>query len=74
MIPPTPTPIPYNAPPVALEFDGVLLWDVAPNAVGFWGQFGDYTPVLQWIIVGMLVIALVWLIAGLFKQLSQDEA
>lgn len=71
-IPPTPTPMPYGTPiPINLQND--LLWHMAPNAVGFWNQFSDYTPVLQWVLVALLLGVFVWVVAIRIKKVTESE-
>lgn len=74
MIPYTPTPMPVGTP-IPLNMGGELtLWQYAPDVVGIWGQFDDFTPGLQWgliIIVGLVLIAA---IAIQLRNLTEDEA
>lgn len=74
MIPPTPTVMPLGTP-IPLEIGGqITLWGAAPELVGFWGQFHEYTPALQWIFVIGLGLALIGVLAWQLRNLSEDEA
>jgi hypothetical protein len=73
MMPPTPTPIPAGTP-VNLNLEGSELWSMAPDMVGLWGQFGDYTQALQWGLIVLLLLVLMWHIASLIRGLSEEEA
>lgn len=80
MIPPTPTFSPPAAPGSVMAqarniaLDDVSLWQMAPDAVGLWGSFRDFTPVLQWVFVAILVFILFWSAVTLIKSLSEEEA
>jgi hypothetical protein len=80
MIPPTPTFLPPAAPGSVVaqarqvSLNNVSLWEMAPDAVGLWGSFRDFTPVLQWVFVAVLVVILVWSAVTLIKSLSEEEA
>lgn len=71
-MPPTPTLIPPGTP-VPIDFE-LGLWEMSPNMVGLWNQFGDYTPVLQTIFLVILLGVLVWTIARLMRGISEEEA
>jgi hypothetical protein len=71
-MPPTPTYIPPGTP-VPINLD-VGMWEMSPNVVGLWGQFRDYTPAIQIMIVGLLLVFLFWTISTLIKKVSEEEA
>jgi len=73
MIPPTPTLTP-DGTPIPLNFDELSLWQMAPESVGLWNQFNEYTPTLQWIFVALLLGFFIWAIAIKIKSLSEEEA
>lgn len=76
MIPLTPTPIPPGSMPIdasQLQLDGVGLWDLAPEVVGFWNQFAPDNQILQWVAVGILVVLLIFALIYLMKQFGQDD-
>jgi hypothetical protein len=78
MYPPTPTQVPIEMgtthETLQLAFAGeASLWETAPEVVGLWGSFSDYTPVLQWMVVAILCVVLLWMAARVIKSLSEDE-
>ena len=76
-LPPTPTPIPYNAASPAYDLDLSPvggLWERAPNVVGFWNQFpDDVTTGLQWIILGLILLVLVVSVMRIVKNFADSE-
>lgn len=72
MLPPTPTAIPLGTP-IPIDLD-VGLWNLAPNAVGLWNTFDNYTPALQTIFFVVLLILLIWTITKLLRGISEEEA
>lgn len=75
MIPPTPTPIPVNlaSPAYDLDLSPVGgLWERAPNVIGLWNQFPDATPVLQWVIFGLIIFILISAVMMLIKKSGED--
>lgn len=72
-MPATPTPIPAGTP-IPLDIDTGGLWGVAPNVVGLWNQFEQYTPVLQLIVLGLLLLGLIGMIAFVVRSISEEEA
>lgn len=73
MIPPTPTPMPLGTP-IPLGIGQLTLWQFAPDAVGLWGQFSDYTAGFQWAVIIVLGLVLIGLIAVLLRGLTEEEA
>lgn len=72
--PPTPTAMPPTEPielPALRE--GISMWEIAPNAVGFWNQFGEYTPAIQWILLFMTIISLVFLMMFLMRRFGERK-
>lgn len=75
MIPPTPTPLPPD--PVALsqasqiDLGGFRLWDLAPEAIGFWNQFGGATQALQWVVFALIIVIFIFVVMKLLKRLGE---
>jgi hypothetical protein len=69
-LPPTPTPFPdyYEAGTRAAHAsamtqqlqltDLIDFWEMAPEIVGLWNMFSDYTVAFQWIIFAAVIIAM----------------
>lgn len=70
--PPTPTALPPAAPIElpALQ-NAITTWKFAPEVVGFWNQFRDYTPGFQTMLIVLLVIGLIFLIMNLIRRLGE---
>lgn len=70
--PPTPTPLPPAAPvELPALTNAVDTWAIAPEVVGFWNQFGDYTPAFQIMLVLLTVIGLIFLIMNLIRRAGE---
>lgn len=76
MIPPTPTLIPESFGSTGLELDlGVpSMWELAPEAVQTWNQFGQFGEVIKVLIIAFLIGLAVFIIYRFFKRLNEDEA
>ena len=71
--PPTPTALPPAAPvELPALANAIDTWGVAPEVVGFWNQFRDYTPALQTMLILLVVIGLIFIIIKQVKDLGQS--
>lgn len=79
MIPLTPTPLPPD--PVALGRAAQIdigattdLWDIAPNVLQLWGQFSNETQAVQWVLLAVIIVGLIWVLIILLKRLGAGDA
>jgi hypothetical protein len=73
MIPPTPTPIPPDIGNAAWPEIGIpSMWNLAPEAVQTWNQFGTFGQVLQAMIICFLIGFTIWILWRFFKRLNDE--
>lgn len=75
---PTPTPLPPDLQSLGMASQVDLgtatdLWDIAPNVLQLWGQFGTATQVLQWVLIAALYAGLVWALIQLVKRMTNRD-
>jgi hypothetical protein len=78
MIPATPTAIPDMTGTMAeaaqsLDLGGMQLWDIAPEAIGFWNMFSPQNLVLIWVIIGALVVVLIMSLMFLYRRMFGEN-
>lgn len=68
-VPPTPLPdVPNDLP----TFDFPRVWDLAPDAVQTWNNFGDATQALQAIVLALLVALGLYMLYRFFRRMTSD--
>lgn len=70
-IPPTPTFIPQGTP--MLDLPDVRIWDYADDAVGAWNLMRDYTPAVQYAVIGVLIIVGIITVIKLIRGLNNES-
>lgn len=75
---PTPTPLPPDPQALARAAQIDLgattdLWDIAPNVLQLWGQFGTATQVLQWVLIAAIVVGIIWAVTLMLKRMGNTD-
>lgn len=71
--PPTPTPLPPAGPaPVTLPND-FGMWSSSGEVINMWNFFGQYTPVVQIMVIAAIIFAAAFIIMRVVNSLNNED-